>query len=596
MKDRPSSSVKADRLVFLLLSSIILVYVVIRAASIPWVHDESTTMYWYVERGEFLPYRSLWDAGNHFLSSAIGIIAYGTWGLSLLGSRIGSVIAFILFAWAIHGLGGHFHDRVTRWIAQVALLMCPFLLDFFSLFRGYGLAMAFWSIAIDGLIRFSRSRRPIHLVQLLGALFLADMAVLSLVPLWALVVAAIGVIEIHRWRKHGTIFPRQIAGIWALLGVLPLLLGLLLAWELRRRGALYHGSTEGFIDVTMRSLSKYVLGSDHIVVIVSTLAILGAALVLLVKQRDPFPARLIAGLLLSDVIMRIGMALILNVNYPEDRAALHMVPLVILFVAFSADRYEGKWKWVLIVPLLFLPLRTVVTANFDHTLLWPEQSVPSRFLRSINDLQQQQERPIIIGAYHQLSFAIPYAAKLLKLDLQPPDVIGFPEGAHEVRIVDDRFLPQAGNGYRRIDRSEGNGLSLLVREQPLQFHEVDRSIIVQTDPKAEFIELWRGNEIMMANDLRFRVRTSIGSVEDHLQLNLVASQQDKGTSVYYNSIPVTHFRTKWSGEEMDITINFPALGADEKVVYLWNVARQQIEMGPIEVDVQEVGERGKMRR
>ena len=61
-----------ERLLFLSLAALAGLYVVLRAALVPWVHDECASLFWFVERGEFLPWKAHWDANNHVLSSAIG--------------------------------------------------------------------------------------------------------------------------------------------------------------------------------------------------------------------------------------------------------------------------------------------------------------------------------------------------------------------------------------------------------------------------------------------------------------------------------------------------------------------------------------------
>ncbi len=577
-----------DRAGLLLLCICILAYIILRASSIPWVHDESTSIYWYVERGEFLPYVALWDAGNHFLSSAIGIVAHKIWGLSLPGSRIGSILAFPIFAWGAWRVGEFISDRGIRWVCWVALLMCPFLLDFFSLFRGYALGMAFWMMAIDGAIRYFRGSDPGDLIQLLVSLFLADMAVLSLVPLWALIVSAIGVLEFFRWMKQRGSFPWRIGLTWFLLGAVPLAFGLLLAWEMRRRALLYHGSTEGFIEVTLSSVARYVIGSDVPIVLALVVLIVVASLVIIFSRKRRSVAALIGMLLITDVLMRIGMAWILGVNYPEDRAALHMVPLAVLFIAFTADVIEVSWqRLILMSALLYLPLRTVFTLNTDHTMLWPEQSVPTRFLQKIEAFQTEQGRPMMIGAYHQLSYAIPYSARANGFGLQPPDVIGFPKGAHDVRIVDDRFIAQAIQGFQSIDHSPGNGLHLLKRKGELHLRQYDQ-FKIEVNEDAEFMELWRPHHPASLQDLRIEIRTRIRSDEQFLDLLIVASQKSNGKTIHYQSIPISHFRPRWQGEEFRMLLNLPRSGSDETVIYFWNPKKQVFEMDDVKVTIHEV--------
>ena len=268
-----------ERVGFVVLALLAGLYVVLRAALVPWVHDECASLYWFVERGEYLPFQAHWDANNHVLSSAIGTWAYQLAGLGLFVSRIGSVLAFVVYAWASYHLGRPVQDDIVRWCLWAALLLCPFVIEFFSLFRGYGLEVAFWLVAIEGMLRLTEAWRTRHLVHLLVALFLANAAVLALLPLWALVVASLGVFFVRSWNVLSTPARLQQVVAYMLLGVVPLLLGVAIAFELRAQGLLYHGSTEGFRAVTVSSLMYYVfhaegMGVHLFVMLVAVLATL----------------------------------------------------------------------------------------------------------------------------------------------------------------------------------------------------------------------------------------------------------------------------------------------------------------------------------
>ena len=580
---------KGERWSFLVLASIVFVYVALRAALVPWVHDESASIFWYAERGQFLPYVAMWDAGNHYLSTAIGVLAYKLWELSLFGSRIGSVLAFPVYAWAIFRITTDISDRSARTIAWIALLTCPFLLDFFSLFRGYGLCMAFWAVAIDGGIRFQRTGSDRSLAQLLIGIALADLAVLSLVPVWALIIAVTGLVLFRRWRNGKLVI--STFSTWSLLGVLPLLFGLLLAWEMRRRGLLYHGTTEGFLPVTVGSLAQFVIGSRNAIVIAIVVLVVGAcSIIAIMRMPRARVLLLLLAVLWADVMMRIGMAFILGVNYPEDRAALHMVPLVILVIAFTIEalpRSSLILRSAYMLTLAYLPLRSITMANFDQTLLWPEQSVPKRFISAIEGLHKEHPRPLVIGAYHQLQLALPYSARLHGMQIPPPDVIGFPHGTHDVRIVDERFIDEARRGYREIDRSEGNGLYLLVADPPIGTTPIGNSTFEQTTPTAEFIEIWKEEGVSIdRSELLIEVDCRISSEMIPLNMFIVASIDRGDGSAYYHQVPLAYTRAKWNGDQLHVTMRIPPIeGATRKVVYLWNadLVPVMIEDGQAEV-------------
>lgn len=569
---------RTERSLFIGLFIVLWAYVVLRALSVPWVHDECTSIYWFLERETFLPYVALWDAGNHFLSSAIGILGHKLWGLSLFGSRVGSVLAYPLFAWVAYRIGNMLKDRLVRWSLWSALLFCPFLFEFFSLFRGYGIGMAFFLVAMDGAIRYRSERQTRHLVQLLLGLALADFAVLSLVPLWALVVALLAVDLGMNWRTTRSIEVRKVL-LWITLGVLPLLFGVLLSWEMRRRGLLYHGSPEGFVPVTLASLCSFVLGSVHPLVLVTTGAtVVGATAALFLRATWRGPLAVVATLLWADVCMRITMALLLDVNYPEDRAALHLVILATLVSAFALDATVERrpmFRFAALI-LLVLPARSLSTANLDHTVLWPEQSVPRGFLEIIAR-EQGAGRPLTIGAYNQLTLAIPYGARLQDLSLNPPDVEDFPSAPNDFRIVDGRHLAEALPDYRVVDHAPGPGLHLLQRAEPIRLDEPLWTPFAVQESDAERVELWRDSDDPVNGDRFLAIEFAVTCDVAFVDLRILLEQKSGDTMLSGEILRLAAGGPLCSGASRQVLLRLPNQpDATSRVVYFWNPYNEAI--------------------
>ena len=563
---------RTERSLFIGLFIALWAFVVLRALSVPWVHDECTSIYWFLERESFLPYVALWDAGNHFLSSAVGILGHKLWGLSLFGSRVGSVLAYPVFAWAAYRIGNMLKDHIVRWCFWSALLFCPFLFDFFSLFRGYGIGMAFFLVAVDGAMRYRQEQRTRHLVQLLIGFALADFAVLSLAPLWALVVALLGGDLLRSWRRKHSIDGRRLL-LWVILGVLPLLFGLLLSWEMRRRGLLYHGSLEGFVPVTLASLCKFVLGSVHPLVLMATgTTVVGATAALFLRATWRGPLAVMAALLWADVCMRITVALLLDVNYPEDRAALHMVLMAILVCAFALDaaaEWRSMFRFAALI-LLVLPARSLFTANLDHTVLWPEQSVPRGFLERIAR-EQGAGRPLTIGAYNQLTLAIPYGARLQDLSLNPPDVEDFPSAPNDFRIVDVRHLAEALPGYRVVDHAPGPGLHLLQRAGPIHLDEPGWTPFVAQESDAERIEIWRDGDPPLDGERFLAIEFAVTCDEAFVDLRILLEQKSGDTMLSGDIIRLAATAPMCSGTSRQVLVRLPyEPDATSRVVYFWN--------------------------
>ena len=568
---------KHERGAFLAVALLLLAYVAMRAATMPWVHDECASLFWYVERGEWLPGLAHWDANNHVLSTVIGLLSYKLVGLSLLGSRIGSVLAFLLFAWAAWRLGQRVERALVRWAMILALLLCPFLLDFFSLFRGYGLQMAFWLMALDGALAHARDRSTNSLIRALLALVLANAAVLALLPLWAAMVV-FGLYFVLRRRPSGW---KRHAFLVIMLGAVPVMLGAWLSVELKQRGLLYHGTLEGFVSVSIGTLCTYVLGAKSLVLAWVIMAMMAATLCIGVwlGRRDVL---IVSGLFWADAALRIVMALMLGVNYPEDRAALHLVPLMVLAMAFSADALAARTKhasW-LILPLLFLPLRSSARWLLDlddRTLLWPEQQISRGTVLALNDYAVHVRRPAVLGAYHQTCLSVPYAMRVNGLGAVVPMSEGFPGGDQDMRLADERFLARASVGYAEVD-SWSDHPRLLQRKESLSLLPIAEQELSILNNDAEFIELLHPDTlepgVAYAIELDAAV-TSDGYMDLHLVIEL---GEEEGLSGYRDDVPFALFRPQWNGERLHVIRTFTSRSnAARQVIYLWNPTKQPVK-------------------
>ncbi|MBK8340370.1 MAG: hypothetical protein IPK99_10455 [Flavobacteriales bacterium] len=577
-----------DLRLFLVLACCVAGYLIARAALVPWVHDECASLFWYAEPGVFLPPYAHADANNHILSSALGALSLRLFGLTLLASRLGSLLAFGLYAVAVWRLGAFVRSGPLRWCLWSALLFCPFLFEFFALFRGYGLELAFLAVALDGGLRWTRIRSSRSFAQLLAGIALADLSVLALVPLWALLIAFLAVVLVllrHRFQRRALLLH---AALWLFIGLLPLLWGVDLAFDLRAKGLLYHGSTAGLLPVTIASLNTFVLGRDgpiiRLVVVLLAAFPLGVTIALNAWRR---PLGIVSVALSGDVLLRILLAQLLDVNYPEDRAALHLLWLVLFAAALALDELAASRKSVRWcgLPLLLLPLRGLVTINVDHTALWPEQSVPERFVVRLDAMQRAAGRPLVVGAYHQLAFALPYAVR--DLGRSPLSLCSqhFPEGADDVRIVDDRFLAEASAGFTELDASPTNRLHLLARTTPLRKEPLLAFMTKQPDPGAENFEVWatRADHRVYLVEVRCLL-----PVEGRLQdLLLVAASQDaEGNELSSEAVHPSIMDLARSDGRYALAIRFdPLPNAVKHLVYFWNGTKHPVRIDAVDVRV-----------
>lgn len=581
-----------DRVPYVLLASALFVYVALRAVLVPLVHDESASILWYVFPGEWLPWRAHADANNHFISSAIGIVSSRWFGLHVWSLRAGSVTAFVLYAWGCWRLGSNIATLYVRWCLWAALLCCPFLLDFFSLFRGYGIELAGWVIALDGAIRYVRSVSVAHLVQAMLGSIIGTAAIVALVPAWAIL---LGLLVLRKVLSGGAEGKRNAIQNWSVLLLSSLALGYAVhvAMGMKEAGLLYYGSTKGFISVSVGTLSEYVLGTDAPWALGAVIlaAVVGLCVHLVGSRwRGALsePGILLGVLLFCDVAARVALAHLSGVNFPEDRAGLHFVPVFLMVVAFAidkADRWDARARWVATV-FLFLPLRTMFTANVDHTLIWAEQSIPARWNTIARAEEHALGRPVVIGGYHQLALSWPLAAQLRGEAGVPLYADHFPSGEQDLRIVDTRFLAKARAGYTVIDSATGPGLWLLRRDPPLTVVAVDTVRTAAQHGDLEFAELAHiPDTLLRAGAVYVAVRSMIAREDVSPDVGLVYEVNDSaGNKLLYDRLPLCVLRARWKGEELHCGRTLPRMpSAVRAVVYLHDPGRHTMTVGASEV-------------
>jgi uncharacterized membrane protein len=135
------------------LAAACLAYVGARAAKVPFTYDESYSYFHYVGAPlrTVLLFQGDVSANNHSLNSILMTLFARVAGSSELALRLPNVLAFVGYAASVLYLIRRLQHTVSRILCAVLLLMNPFVLEIFSLARGYGLALSFVLASIAAL-------------------------------------------------------------------------------------------------------------------------------------------------------------------------------------------------------------------------------------------------------------------------------------------------------------------------------------------------------------------------------------------------------------------------------------------------------------
>lgn len=577
---------RQGRAVFAALVSLVLALLIVRACLVPITHDEARTYFIYVLTGEFLPWASFWDAGNHIVCSALGWLSFHLTGMSPLSLRTGNLLAFVLYAFYSWRLGVNFKSPVVRWCCWMALLLTPAFLEFFALFRGYGLAFAFMLLSVHHHQCYVERKRMPDLIAALVGWTLAGWSMLSLSLVWCAAVTHLSIITFFPGAK-GRGGRRQVL-VCLLLGYLPLIAALVYGMELGARGALYDGTEVGLFDGTYRLLLNTLFRVGYgpyftwsTALLVGTFFFTAALIIRDHRSNGRTLLTLVLGLLLAEFSGRYALWYLADVRFPMGRTALHWVPLMVLSFALAFDRLAQWHRYLaaLALPLLVLPWQTITTFNVTHASVWPVDALSKDLLRSIEAKQKRAGRPLLIDGDEQLDTQWDHSRQWQGLDLPPVSHKNFPQPVCDLILLDTLgYTPPPG--FLRCNASDNGRQVLYKREQPLSFDLLGDSATTQVGTTEEFIGLpWPNMAAAKRSDSALEFALVVLSPERSLTARLVIEVADSlKNHLHYEVLELRQLQRGWSGDTLHFLRRVPPV-VDARatgLIYIWNPDRQDI--------------------
>ncbi len=383
--------------IYLTLSLLVFSYVAARTWRLDATYDEvwTITEYLPLTYWEILS-REPCNSNNHILNSLLiklfdsvlhGRIA-GLHGLVI--ARLPNLIAFALYLTFAFKTARRFFPPITGLLFFVLSWCNPFLLDFFGLARGYGLALGFMMPALYFLLRF-RERLSLRCAALSLAFSLCS--VLSNLPFLNVYLAIAGLVFLFPFIKNKTRQPDL-----KLLGILFFFSFALFAilYEPVRKmlagGDLYYGGYVGFYHDTLHSLTKASLGrpfqEEGFPLQLNLFLAALALLVILGWQRVPklpafalFCTAILAIPILSSLLQHWWLGNLFLIG----RTALFYFPLFILVMAAWAGNATSAAIPNIILSLVVagLVVNLAQNANFYKTINWPHDSRTSEVVERL---------------------------------------------------------------------------------------------------------------------------------------------------------------------------------------------------------------------
>ncbi|HEY5535215.1 MAG TPA: glycosyltransferase family 39 protein [Ignavibacteria bacterium] len=408
-------------LVYILIFSIsifLLIYTVYRAATLSFTFDESLSYNIFVPL-KFMDIVSfkIALANNHIINTLCMKYISIIFGSSELLLRLPSILSHLVYI--------VFTLKILKNVASPLILLAgflllninPYLLEFFSLARGYAMAISFTVVSIYFLLNYIGNNRH---KSIIWSFIFAVLAVLSSFTLLIYFISLVAVVNIY-WivsQSHSNF--NEILKKNILVIICSLILILILFEPIRKLikfHELYDGGTTGFWFDTIgslisaslygRSYNYNVFNFIRYVIAVCSLGMIGFFLYqLLILKRKVFTEKfsIITILLFISCTVPVVQHLFLKSYFPINRMALFFVPLFItsfiLTVSFSAKNRIMK---LLVLPILLIfagasVCHTSHSLNTSHTLYWKYDADTKKMLSDLElTVGKENKSPVKLG-------------------------------------------------------------------------------------------------------------------------------------------------------------------------------------------------------
>ena len=178
-------------------------YILIRAINFSFTDDEASSVLDILNMNFSYFFGSY--ANTHLINTFFLWIEMKVMGFSELSLRIHSVLSYLLFAYAVYKFACYSTNKYYHYLLPILLTLNPFMIDFFSMARGYSISFAFMMI---GLYYFSRYIviEPSSKRQLYVSFLFSGLSVISCYILLNFYVALLSIYFFYTFLKTPTIF------------------------------------------------------------------------------------------------------------------------------------------------------------------------------------------------------------------------------------------------------------------------------------------------------------------------------------------------------------------------------------------------------
>jgi hypothetical protein len=398
------------KLVFYSIGLLTFAIVAYKAFTISMTHDESSSFYYLSHKNIFgyLFDNSVWpNANNHWLNTVMFQLTTKIFGENEFAIRLPNLLAYLLYLLTSYKITSYISNKVLQIAAFLFMLCNPYLLDFFSTARGYGLSLAFVNLALWQCIVFIRKETIKSLVASLFSLLLAALSLFSsLIFIPALVTP---VILFLLWKYHKNLLTEHLLYPLVVISIFLVLTLSLTFTPLRAlsENAEFKWGSSSLLDAFQSLVFHSAYGqpyrlNEHFTVGLFTAILVYISVRVLKKIKSPEDIKKISMSymsILTFACLIFGMYLAryaVGTYYPVERKTIIFIPFIGLVFFGGTDLILKKYKnWVGYISVLILLLHLGLSLDMTQVREWWFDRDTKAFYEII--AQDKKDGQVIIG-------------------------------------------------------------------------------------------------------------------------------------------------------------------------------------------------------
>jgi hypothetical protein len=281
------------------------------------------------------------------------------------------------------------------------------------------------------------------------------------------------------------------------------------------------------------------------------------------------------------------------VNFPADRAALYLWPLLVLTLVFLPLKDPLIFPNVLLLLVLWFPINLVLTANLHYSKFWVYEHVPSRFIDEVN-LASNKGYPPTLNGYFLRSYIWDYAQ--LESVTYPSRVNGVnhPDEWADFLLVDSNRIKSVPlDRFTLVDFDSISGQSLLRQKAPnVEFFKRD-TVLFDVNVENEFTNIFEFKATEWVNKpMALYFDLDVNASREVMKTLIISTVFDtNGVEVFSNKYSFSQVSENWKNKKgWKIKLYLPPFPANvgRFVTYIYNPNKEHHLFPRVECKLAEI--------